>query len=83
MTVESEFRQRLPQMAQRAVQNVNGDTTWNMVRCPAYRMKPAKKPQYTVFLSHSSRDSWLASVIAQKFRAAGRTSRQFCDQLRV
>ena len=42
-----------------------------MLRCPAYRMKPSKKRQYTVFLSHSSRDSWLASIIAQKFRAAG------------
>lgn len=34
-------------------------------------MKPGKKRPYSVFLSHSSRDSWLAAIIAQKFRAAG------------
>ena len=32
--------------------------------------KPAKS-KYLVFLSHSSRDNWLANVIAQKVRAAG------------
>jgi len=31
----------------------------------------AVKRRYVVFLSYSSRDSWLASVIAQKLRAAG------------
>jgi TIR domain-containing protein len=34
-------------------------------------MKTAKKPPYSVFLSHSSRDNWLASIVAQKFRDAG------------
>lgn len=35
------------------------------------QMTRARKLPYTVFLSHSSRDNWLARVIAQKFRAAG------------
>jgi hypothetical protein len=34
-------------------------------------MKKAAKNMYLVFLSHSSRDNWLANVIAQKMRAAG------------
>src|ERR1700719_3454454 len=34
-------------------------------------MKKAAKKKYLVFLSHSSRDNWLAIVIAQKLRAAG------------
>src|SRR5262245_4015269 len=42
-------------------------------------MRPAKKRPYSVFLSHSSRDSWLASMVAQKFRAAG--ARVWIDEM--
>jgi hypothetical protein len=34
-------------------------------------MKKTAKKKYEVFLSHSSRDNWLAIVIAQKLRAVG------------
>lgn len=42
-------------------------------RVGGYRlhMKKASKSTYLVFLSHSSRDTWLAQAIARKLRAAG------------
>jgi hypothetical protein len=38
-----------------------------------HRRKAKKKSEYIVFISHSSKDAWIARVIAEKIAAAGAT----------